>query len=48
MAARPELIRNLFLTDEIDGQGVYGVKVYDNGKWHRVVFDDQVRTGGEA
>jgi hypothetical protein len=42
IAENPERIKKIFLTSEINEQGVYGVKIYKNGAPITIVLDDHV------
>ena len=42
MAEKPDRIRKLFLSDEINEAGVYGVRITKNGIYQEVVLDDHV------
>lgn len=36
----PSLVERLILTDEVNEEGVYRVKICKNGEWQEVVVDD--------
>ena len=40
LSERPSLIERLFITKEINPNGIYRVKVCKNGEWNTVTVDD--------
>ena len=40
LSEKPERVRALFLSDQMNEQGVFGVKFYKNGLCHEIVVDD--------
>ena len=40
LAEHPERIRNLFITDKVNDEGIYAVRICKNGEWCEVVVDD--------
>eukprot|EP00002_Diphylleia_rotans_P028577 TRINITY_DN5776_c0_g1_i1.p1 TRINITY_DN5776_c0_g1~~TRINITY_DN5776_c0_g1_i1.p1 ORF type:complete len:541 (+),score=95.86 TRINITY_DN5776_c0_g1_i1:104-1624(+) len=42
LAERPELVRRLFLTQTLQREGVYAVRLFHNGEWQVVIVDDLI------
>jgi calpain-15 len=42
IAEKPARIRKLFETEEVNEQGMYGIKVCDKGEWKTVIIDDLI------
>eukprot|EP00347_Sterkiella_histriomuscorum_P016663 403352333 len=42
LAENPQRIRRLFVTDQINEYGVYGVRICKNGEWREIVIDDRI------
>ena len=40
LAERPDLIKRLFITDEVNQAGVYCVQLCKDGVWHHILVDD--------
>lgn len=41
LAENPQRIRNLFINDQANEYGVYGIRINKNGEWKEVVVDDK-------
>ena len=42
LAEKPQRIKNLFILDKINEQGVFAVRFYKNGKMRNIVLDDYI------
>ena len=40
LAEKPDRIRRLFVTEEVNEYGIYAVRICKNGEWRQVVVDD--------
>lgn len=42
LAERPALVRNLFITQQYNDEGVYRLRLFKNGEWVEVTIDDYI------